>query len=299
MLNFISPITNFISKIFNKISNIVLIAIKNVVSIVGNYVRLFFDMFTMLFKMIGGAAKIISGAFTFDTDKMKDGLAQIFEAISNMAIKVYEFIAEIFAKQLPSILIKAFFGVFSWVAEQIGKLFGWIPKIGDDIKKKMHEVSIGSKDLGNRLSEGIKTNIDESVNFLKDKVEVVGELMRGKEQENVKARAVIDKNRESQNKFKKTIEDKNKQEQDIKKQNMYNTQIIKNLDTSIKDNTNSNKEIANKLDRPNVTNNTYVEYRAAEDDEVNRRMIERVMNDILKADIGLMMGDTAGFGANE
>jgi len=34
-----------------------------------------------------------------------------------------------------------------------------------------------------------------------------------------------------------------------------------------------------KLDpRPNVTNNTVVEYKAAEDDEVNRRMIETIMN---------------------
>ena len=54
---------------------------------------------------------------------------------------------------------------------------------------------------------------------------------------------------------------------------------------------------SNTASKPNITNNTYVEYRAAEDDEVNRRMIERVMNDILKADIGLVMGDTAGFNA--
>ena len=54
---------------------------------------------------------------------------------------------------------------------------------------------------------------------------------------------------------------------------------------------------SNTASKANITNNTYVEYRAAEDDEVNRRMIERVMNDILKADIGLVMGDTAGFNA--
>ena len=36
-----------------------------------------------------------------------------------------------------------------------------------------------------------------------------------------------------------------------------------------------------------------VEYKAAEDDEVNRRMIETIMNDILKADVGMEMGDTS------
>jgi len=259
-----------------------------------------------IFEFIIGYFEFISALFSGSNSGMMEALIKMYKAVSDIAIKIEEKVMGVIDRWVGAFKIGVA-DVFDWFNNKAADIVEHIPLWGGKGKADKMRAE-GAAKKKEAYGEGIAL-IDGEVNkkriadkrkevdfFIEDMQKRADEYRKEEEKTAIKLK--------DYDKLKKTgllkegivaKNNKEKQEkQDVKKQENFFTQIVKNLDTSMKNNTDSNKDLSSKLDRPNVTNNTYVEYRAAEDDEVNRRMIERVMNNILKADIGLMMGDTAG-----
>jgi TP901 family phage tail tape measure protein len=289
----IKPLTDFIGNIVKIIAIVISDLLSSIWNKTKEYFTLIVSIFTNIFKFIGGFATVISGIFTLDIDKIRNGLSIMFDAISTMFIKVYEFIAEIIGK-IIGLAVEGFTGFISFVIEKLAQVFSFIPGIGKSLSETMSNLGKNVSEKGKEISAAIMGGVAGSVSTLEgEAAKIVDKINGAKNEAENKSNGVFAKESEAKEKFKKAGKTKAEKEQDIKQQGIFTLQEIKKSSDDIKNNTSAVKELAAKVERPNITNQTYVEYRAAEDDEVNRRMIERVMNDILKSDIGSMMGDTA------
>jgi len=274
--------------------------IKDVWKVFDNYMGKVFDV-------ISGMAEIISAIANGTDSQFIAAIIKVYKAASDIIIKIEEKVFGVIDRWVGFFKL-GIADAFDWIRNRMADIVEKIPVIGGkdkadtmrkeaaQDKRKAYNEAIDLID-GKANEERIKLKRKEQEIVIKDLQEMQDQL-KSAEENNAKAKAEVEKNKKSQIGIKKSAEDKNKKDQEVQKQGQYNTQVIKGLDTSVK-NLNDNVGKIAESRQNNVTNNTYVEYRAAEDDEVNRRMIERVMNDILKADIGLMMGDTAGFNAAE
>jgi TP901 family phage tail tape measure protein len=288
---FMQPIINSISSIVS----IVQVVIRNVVDIIQIFWRYIIGLATNLITLFSGIAETVSGIFTWDIDKIRSGLATIFEALASTAIKIYEFWASLIAK-IPALLIECVSKAFGEILKNAGKWLSWIPGIGPKIQEALGGFGEDMSGKGSEISKSIMSGVADSVTQMENGVNNIADKIRGVSEEAVdaktKSNGIFEKGKEAQKKIVKKKEDKENVLQRMEKAFATIQDIPDKLGEvkgAVDNNTNKTVDA-----RPNVTNNTYVEYRAAEDDEVNRRMIERVMNDILKADVGSIMGDTAG-----
>lgn len=265
-----------------------------------------------ILSAIGGLVDMVRGIMSGNGQLFLSGLFDFSQAVIQLAIKTISFIIGMLA-QIWSSLTGSSISFVKWLVDLLLGAVGKIPGLGkilgldenggtkaaidsvfDKMKSTVDSVPKAIENAEKSLQGAVGNTFDEARTAIGIKTKAEQEA----EAQAKRLQKIADKKQKEEAKKKADEEAKKKaEEEDIKKQAeqeaFYQQQIQKQIDATNK-NTDSNKELSSQLGRPNVTNNTYVEYRAAEDDEVNRRMIERVMNDILKADIGLMMGDTAG-----
>ena len=276
----IADILVYVTALFKKITDFIFGIVDNVIDVVG------------------GIVDFITGIASGNKQLILSGIIDIVEGIIQAVIKVVGFMFGL-GTQIASAIYGSAISIVKWLVDLILGAVGKIPGLGEIL-------GLGeegkTKEAIDSVFESMKQEVDSVPQAIEKAEKVAAGFIGGvgdKLRESIGVKSKAEQEADAQAKRQERIIERQKKREELKKQKeaeakKYEEQKITDLKDGLDRNTDSNKDLSSKLDRPNVTNNTYVEYRAAEDDEVNRRMIERVMNNILKADIGLMMGDTAG-----
>jgi TP901 family phage tail tape measure protein len=298
------PIFEFVKGIFIYIYD----GMKSLLSSIWNFIKPIFEVLKGIIVPIFAMLKqyFVDFIESLKTFNLKDYLSGMIITAADILFKIYELICTVIDKSKVYIY-KIAGDIIKWILDKISFVAGAIPgSVGDNIRAAIEKAKSSVGNVQAEAMAGSEAKLKEKLDSVKAEFDIIKKraLEIGNVNENEKAKKEKAKKEiENQNKKAKDVKGKSKEEKD-KKENWLDVimngikglQNIGDLKTEFKDL--GSKVEENSKAKPNITNNTYVEYRAAEDDEVNKRMIERVMNDILKADIGLMMGDTAGMSSD-
>ena len=277
---FLAPILAWILAFLGKILNR---ALDIVLSIVASAIQ-----------MISGIFKFLDGLFSGNKQKMIMGLLDIGEALLQMVIKLVGLIVSMVTTLGTWILKGLIYGVEFLLRMILQGLKFILPKPLEKFLK-LDEATEAIKGFGEK-TRGFFDQ-DKNADTIKDIEKMLGNQVTklyDKNREAVTGKSKAQREVDKQEEKKKKVEEKaaRKAAANVKAQSFAKMGVDQQTEEQKKTNEKIDG-LKDKLDRPNVTNNTNVEYKAAEDDEVNRRMIERIMNDVLKAGVGMDMGDTA------
>ncbi|OGM08187.1 phage tail tape measure protein [Candidatus Woesebacteria bacterium RBG_13_36_22] len=246
-----------------------------------------------VFQIVTGVFEVLSGIFSGDFVKIGTGLIDIIEGIVQIVMSLIEGIMEFILRLFTSVIATGI-GLVQTAIEYVINALEKIPFFKEKFAG-VHEIISSSFEDAQRLVEAVPKALSKVGDLASKTVGDIADKGRSAIGGKTTADKEIEKNKKAEDKAKAKAKAKaEKQAQ----QKIDEAKRIQDIAEGIKVGNDYNKRTADNTDagkdRPNVTTNTVVEYKAAEDDEVNRRMIERIMNDVLKAGVGMEMGDSSG-----